>query len=69
MRDEISVIAVKGSDYFRNRHRELKVDQKIKRRINEAYYENLKKGVLYWNGREWTTNPSLNRVDFLSRKL
>jgi hypothetical protein len=52
---------VKGSDTFRNQHRELKAAGKITSTLDDAYYEALKKGVLYWDGTEWTSTPTMNR--------
>ena len=51
---------VKGSDYFRNAHRKLKAEGKITSTLDDAYYEELKKGVLYWDGRQWTSTPTMN---------
>jgi hypothetical protein len=47
---------VKGSDYFRNQHRKLKAAGKITSVLDEA----IKKGVLYWNGSDWTSIPTMN---------
>jgi hypothetical protein len=52
---------VKGSDIFRLQHRDLKAAGKISSELNDAYYENLKKGVLYWDGTQWTSTPTMNR--------
>ncbi len=52
---------VKGSDYFRNQHRELRAAGKISSILDEAYYEELKKGLLYWDGTDWTSIPTTNR--------
>ncbi len=51
---------VKGSDYFRNQHRELKAAGKISSVLDDAYYEALKKGLLYWDGTDWTSIPTMN---------
>jgi hypothetical protein len=51
---------VKGSDAFRRQHRELKAAGKITSVLNDAYYEALKNGVLYWDGEQWTSTPSWN---------
>jgi hypothetical protein len=51
---------VKPSDYFEEQHRELKAAGKITSNLNTAYWEALKKGVLYWNGTDWTSIPSQN---------
>jgi hypothetical protein len=55
------VLDVKGSDYFRDQHRELKASGKITSTLDVDYYAALKKGVLYWNGTEWTSTPSMNQ--------
>jgi len=54
------VLEVKGSDLFREAHREMKTAGKIKSELTPAYWEALKNGVLYWNGKEWTSTPSMN---------
>jgi hypothetical protein len=51
---------VKGSDGFRAMHRELVEAGKLKSELDNAYYEALREGVLYWNGKEWTSTPSMN---------
>lgn len=51
----------KPSDLFKNMHRELRAAGKINSELNDQYYEDLKKGVLYWNGKELTSTPSKNR--------
>ncbi len=53
---------VKGSDGFRENHRELKAAGKIKSDLNDAYWNALRDGVLYWNGTEWTPTPSRNQT-------
>ncbi|MGB7296738.1 MAG: VCBS repeat-containing protein [Candidatus Aminicenantales bacterium] len=58
---ELRPLDVKGSDYFRDHHRELKAAGKITSVLDDAYYEKLKKGVLYWDGTEWTSTPTMNR--------
>lgn len=57
----LRVFEVQGSDTFWLRHRELKAAGKITSELNDAYYENLKKGVLYWDGTQWTSMPTMNR--------
>jgi hypothetical protein len=54
------VLDVKGSDYLRDQHRELKTAGKISSVLNNAYWDALKNAVLYWNGTEWTSTPSMN---------
>jgi hypothetical protein len=52
---------VKGSDYFRLQHRELKAAGKISSTLDDAYYDELKKAVLYWDGEQWTSTPTMIR--------
>ena len=58
---ELRLQDVKGSDYFRLQHRDLKAAGKITSVLDDAYYEDLKKGVLYWDGTGWTSTPTMNR--------
>ena len=57
---QLRLLDVQGSDFFWLRHRELKAAGKISSELNDAYYENLKKGVLYWDGTQWTSTPTIN---------
>ena len=52
---------IQGSGSFWLRHRELRAAGKISSVLNDAYYENLKKGVHYWDGSQWTSTPTMNR--------
>ncbi len=36
---------------------------RIKSVLDDAYFDSLKRGFLYWNGREWTGTPSRNQQD------
>jgi len=56
----LEVQDIKGTDFFNNQHRELRAAGKINSELNDAYYENLKKGVLYWDGTQWTSTPTTN---------
>jgi len=58
---QLCLLDIRGSDYFWLRHRELKAAGKISSELNDAYYENLKKGVLYWDGTKWTLTPTMNQ--------
>jgi len=58
---QLRLLDVQGSDSFWLRHREFKAAGKISSELNDAYYENLKKGVLYWDGTQWTSTPTMNR--------
>jgi len=58
---QLRLLDIQGSDTFWLRHRELRAAGKISSELNDAYYENLKKGVLYWDGTQWTSTPTMNR--------
>ena len=58
---QLRPLDIQGSDSFWLRHRELRAAGKIGSELNDAYYENLKKGVLYWDGTQWTSTPTMNR--------
>jgi hypothetical protein len=58
---DLRVQDIKGSDAFRLQHRELRAAGKISSVLDDAYYEELKKGVLYWDGEQWTSTPSMNK--------
>ena len=57
---QLRLLDVQGSDFFWLRHRELRAAGKISSELNDAYYENLKKGILYWDGTQWTSTPTMN---------
>jgi len=57
---QLRLLDVQGSDSFWLRHRELRAAGKISSELNDAYYENLKKSVLYWDGTQWTSTPTMN---------
>jgi hypothetical protein len=57
---QLRLLDVQGSDFFWLRHRELWAAGKISSELNDAYYENVKKGVLYWDGTQWTSTPTMN---------
>jgi hypothetical protein len=57
---QFRLLDVQGSDIFWLRHHELKDAGKITSELNDAYYEELKKGVLYWDGTQWTSTPTMN---------
>jgi hypothetical protein len=43
---------------FEQKHAVAVREGRIKSVLDDAYFENLKLGILYWNGREWTGTPS-----------
>jgi len=58
---QLRVVDVQGSDSFWLQHRELKAAGKVTSELNDAFYDDLKKGVLYWDGTQWTSTTTMNR--------
>jgi hypothetical protein len=51
------------SHRFEQKHAVAVREGRVKSVLDDAYFENLKLGILYWNGRQWTGTPSQNRQD------
>ncbi len=51
---------VRSSHNFEELHRKLYEEGKIKSVLDEAYFKRLGHSLLYWDGRDWTTTPSLS---------
>lgn len=51
----------RGSDFVRV-HEELVKAGKLNEILDEAYWEKLKKSVLYWDGEKFVTTPTLNKA-------
>lgn len=52
--------SVEGEAKFVEAHRKLEKERKLKRKLNAEYYEDLRRGVMYWNGREFLKIPCGN---------
>lgn len=46
------------SHRFEQKHEVAVSEGRVKSVLDDAYFENLKLGILYWNGRQWTSTPS-----------
>lgn len=51
------------SHHFEQKHKAAVREGRIKSVLDDAYFESLKLGILYWNGRQWTGTPSQNQQD------
>jgi hypothetical protein len=49
------------SHRFEEKHAVAAREGRVKSVLNDAYFDSLKRGILYWNGRQWTGTPSENR--------
>ena len=52
---------VAGSDPFVTFHRKLEAEGKLTRTLDSAYYEELRRGVRYWDGEKFMKEPTMNR--------
>jgi excisionase family DNA binding protein len=50
---------VRSSHNFESLHRKFSQEGKIKSVLDDAYFKRLGQTLLYWDGRDWTTTPSL----------
>jgi len=48
---------------FEQKHAVAVREGRIKSVLDDAYFDSLKRGILYWNGRQWTGTPSRNQQD------
>ncbi len=57
----MTCVRVRGSDHFTAAHRKLEKEGKLKRPLNDAFYEGLRHQVMYWNGDRFVTTPTMVR--------
>jgi hypothetical protein len=51
------------SHRFEQKHAVAVREGRVKSALDDAYFDSLKRGILYWNGRQWTGTPSQNQQD------
>lgn len=61
LNDSMRCIRVAENDLFTQMHRKLKDEGKITGALNSAYYENLRRGVRYWDGGKFVNEPTMNK--------
>jgi hypothetical protein len=52
---------VVGSDPFVTLHKKLEAEGKLTRKLDAAYYEELGRGVRYWDGEKFVSEPTMNK--------
>ncbi len=55
---DMKILDVKDSHTIKQLHKELLRQGLVKTTLNQDYYENLKRKVLYWNGKNFTNTPA-----------
>jgi hypothetical protein len=59
--DSMKCVRVEGEDTFITVHRKLEAEGKLTRKLDAQYYEELRQGVLYWDGEKFVHKPTMNR--------
>ena len=54
----MTCVRVRGSDHFTAVHKRYESQGRITNVLNDAYYENLRRNVLYWDGRQFAKRPT-----------
>jgi hypothetical protein len=60
-------VRVMGEDTFINFHHKLEAEGKLTRKLDAQYYEELRQGVLYWDGEKFVHEPTMNKYYTLSK--
>jgi hypothetical protein len=59
--DRLNCVKVKVADEFVNLHRQFKKEGKIKTKLDDQYFENLRREVMYWDGQKFVKEPTMNK--------
>ena len=54
----MTCVRVRGSDHFTAAHTKLEKEGKLTKTLSEAFYEDLRKSVLYWDGERFVNYPT-----------
>jgi len=54
-------VKVGEDDKFTTLHQKLEAEGKLTKKLDKQYYEDLRKGVLYWNGEKFVKEPTMNK--------
>ena len=56
---DLYIQAIHPSDSFRSAHKALRDQGKIDSELDDEYFERLKEGLLYFDGKQWVSHPSM----------
>jgi hypothetical protein len=59
--DNMNCVKVRVADQFADIHRRLEKQGKLKKKIDQKYLEDLRKGVQYWDGEKFVKEPTMNQ--------
>jgi hypothetical protein len=55
-------VKIEGEDRFVYLHRKLEGEGKLTRKLDAQYYEELRQGILYWDGEKFVHKPTMNKT-------
>lgn len=55
----LAIKEIHPSDIFRRKHQQLKDQGKIDSELDDEYFERLKEGLLYYDGKQWVSHPAM----------
>lgn len=55
-------VRVDANDYFVKAHQQMEEKGKLSNKLDERYYEELRKGVRYWDGQKFVSYPTMNKL-------
>lgn len=56
---DLHIQAIRASDSFRSAHKLLREQGKIDSELDDEYFERLKEGLLYFDGKQWVSQPAM----------
>jgi hypothetical protein len=59
--EHLNCIKVRGGDELVDLHRSLEKDGKLKKKLDSSYFEELRRGVRYWDGEKFVEGTTINK--------
>lgn len=56
---DLELMSITFSNHFKQKHKRAQLEGKIRSELNEEYKENLKNGILYYDGQNWVSTPTM----------
>jgi hypothetical protein len=67
--DSMKITSVVGGDSFIQSHERLQKEGVFSKKLDEHYYNDLKNGIRYWNGKQFVKEVTVNSHSLISKKL
>lgn len=65
----LAVTSALGDDFFLHEHEEARQSGKLKEQATAAYFERVRKSVLYWDGDAFVSRPTMNKRYWSGKNL